>query len=296
MRLWGVLFFVSAGAFAQTTVPEAARVDPIEVQDPPHDQVGPPREYGRLDFKVDPDSYSIISQVRGLSTHKSSYFYPLTYSNPYHGDESELIFQLSAKWRVFDTNFYIAYSQKSFWQWLNRSDSSPFRETNYDPELFYRWIPDASKWNHWGLDAGFEHESNGRGDFVSSRSWNRVYLAPFHAKGKTLAYLKFWYRIPDKDGPSSPTNPRGDENPEIVSYLGWSQFTLSRQIGGDQLISADLRASGRHGRGSVQINWSMPSGNDAVFWGASLFTGYGESLIDYNKSTTRLMLGIMLAR
>ena len=293
------LFLGCASAQAQTTLPEAA----------PEDSPGPttqaPRESGRLDFKVDPDQYSIISQVRGLSTHRSTYFFPATYTREYSGDHTEMVFQLSAKWRVFDTNVYLAYSQKSFWQWINGQESSPFRETNYDPEIFYRWIPDAKKYNHWGADVGFEHESDGKGytppDPVTgqptnlSRSWNRVYLAAFQAKGKGLAYLKFWYRIPE-DEASSPTNQAGDDNPDIEDFLGYGDFTYSRQIGGDQLLTALVRGNPTTNKGAIQVTWSVPSNNHSVFWAASVFNGYGESLTFYNRSITRVMLGIMLAR
>jgi phospholipase A1 len=269
------------GAHAQT-VPEAAP-----------EPTGP-KEYGRLDFKVDPDVYSIISQVRGLSTHKSTYFYPATYSRDFDGDHTEMVFQVSAKWRVFGTNAYLAYSQRSFWQWLNGHDSSPFRETNYDPEVFYRWIPDAKRFNHWGGDVGFEHESNGR-EFPFSRSWNRIYVAPFQAKGKGLGYLKFWYRIPEGDR-SSATNPTGDDNPDILDYMGYGEYTYSRQLGGDQLLTLMGRSNPSTGRGAAQLTWSMPSKEGWVFWGASVFHGYGESLIFYNESITRVMLGVMFAR
>src|SRR5688572_4880795 len=204
-----LLFFAAcATAQAQTTLPEAT----VEEPPPPAKPEPMAKEYGRLDFKVDPDVYSIISQVRGVSTHKSTYFYPVTYSPDFHSERTEMVFQVSAKWRVFGTNAYLAYSQKSFWQWLNGGESSPFRETNYDPEAFYRWIPDRKTFNHWGADIGFEHESNGQ-PFPNSRSWNRIYLAPFQAKGKHLVYLKAWYRIPEGDT-STATNQNGDDNPD----------------------------------------------------------------------------------
>jgi phospholipase A1/A2 len=286
--------FASGGALAQS-VPEAA-AEPTPPEKVP-ERPGPgekPREYGRLDFKVDPDVYSIVSQVRGLSTHKATYFYPASYSHEFDGDHTEMVFQVSAKWRVFGTNAYLAYSQRSFWQWLNGDESSPFRETNYDPEVFYRWIPDKKQFNHWGADFGFEHESNGR-EFPFSRSWNRVYLAPFQAKGKGLAYLKFWYRVPEGDR-STVTNQNGDDNPDLVDSMGYGELTYSRQIGGAQLITLMGRGNPDTGRGAVQVTWSMPSSEGWVFWGASVFHGYGESLIFYDQSVTRVMLGIMLAR
>ncbi len=292
-----VLLLVCGVALAQTTLPEQSvtpDVSSAEKVESKQEQSGKAHEYGRLDFKVDPDVYSVISQVRGLSTHKPTYFYPLSYSPDFRGKHTEMVFQLSAKQQLFGTHLYLAYTQKSFWQFINQDQSSPFRETNYDPEIFYRWIPDPERFDHWGADFGFEHESNG-GEFPSSRSWNRVYLAPFQAKGRHLAYLKFWYRIPE-GGRSTPDNPRGDDNPDISDYYGYSELSFSRQIGGKQLLTGLLRGNARTGRGAVTFTWSVPSHDGSVFYGASVFHGYGESLIHYDEKMTRLMLGVLLAR
>jgi len=252
----------------------------------------------RIGDKVDPDAYAILSEARGLNTHRAMYVYPATYSSDFHGNETELAFQLSGKWRVFGSDFYLAYTQKSFWQFVNGEKSSPFRETNYDPEVFYRWELDKERFNHWALDIGVEHESNGQSfsDPVNrSRSWNRVYVAPFQAKGHHLAYLKFWYRVPEGDS-SSPTNQDGDDNPDITDYLGYGELTFSRQIGNDQLLTGMVRGNPATGYGAVQVTWSIPSEQGWVFWGASVFHGYGESLVFYNEEITRVMLGVLLAR
>lgn len=274
-------------AQAQTTLPEAAP-DPAMAPAPQE------REYGRYEHRIDPDAYSIISTARGLSTHKANYVYPVTWSEDWHGESTEMVFQISAKQRLFGTSLYVAYSQKSFWQWVNSEESSPFRETNYNPEMFYRWLPDRGRFKHWGADIGIEHESNGQ-RFPVSRSWNRVYLAPFQAKGKHLAYLKFWYRIPE-GARSSETNPNGDDNPDIEDYYGNTELSFSRQIGGDQLLTGMLRGNPDTGRGAVQLTWSIPSAEGWVFWGASVFHGYGESLALYDEEVTRVMLGALVAR
>ena len=280
---------------ADATVEPPLATDASVAGNPPEKQPHAPNpEAGRLNFKVDPDGYSIISTVRGLSTHRVSFVFPLTYSRDYYGDNTEMVFQFSAKQRVFGTNFYVAYTQKSFWQYLNQAQSSPFRETNYAPEAFYRWIPAAKAFNHWGADFGFEHESNGR-SIGESRSWNRVYVAPFQAKGKHLAFLKFWYRLPE-GAPSSIDNPNGDDNPDLTDYLGHGELNYSQQIGGEQLLTAWVRGNPATGRGAAAFTWSIPSPGGYAFYGLTVFHGYGESLIDYDQATTRVMAGILLAR
>ena len=268
-----LLFLVGASAWAQ--------------------DAGAPSE-GRIGDKVDPDAYAILSEARGLNTHRPMYLYPATYADEFHGGETEMVFQLSGKWRVFGSDFYLAYTQKSFWQWVNNDKSSPFRETNYAPEIFYRWEFDKKRFNYWSVDLGVEHESNGR-SFPDSRSWNRVYVAPFQAKGRGLAYLKFWYRVPE-GSPSSPTNQDGDDNQDITDFLGYGELSYSRQLGNRQLLTLMVRGNPATGYGATQLTWSMPSDESWVFWGASVFHGYGESLTFYNEEITRLMVGVMLAR
>ncbi len=51
--------------------------------------------------------------------------------------EGELKLQFSVKYEILaETDWYFGYTQKSFWS--IQKESSPFRETNYAPELF--WI------------------------------------------------------------------------------------------------------------------------------------------------------------
>ena len=277
-----VLFFLaSATALAQP----ATETPPKPAADAPADRIGD---------KVDPDAYSILSEARGLNAHRPMYMYPATYAEEFHGGETELVAQLSGKWRVFGSNFYIAYTQKLFWQYLNNEQSSPFRETNYDPEIFYRWEPDKKRFNRWAMDVGIEHESNGR-EFPESRSWNRVYLAPFQAKGRHLIYAKLWYRLPEGSA-SSATNQDGDDNPDITDYMGYGELTASRQVGEGQLVTGMVRGNPATGYGAVQLTYSLPSEGGWVFWAASVFHGYGESLVFYDEKITRFMIGVMLAR
>lgn len=245
-------------------------------------------------FHPDPNAYSIVSVANGLSTHKPMYVLPYTYSTAYDGRHTEVEFQISAKQKLFGTNLYFAYTQKSFWQLYNRKESSPFRETDYNPELFYRWTPQFKWINHWGTDIGFEHESNGKG-LPNSRSWNRLYIAPFQAKGKYLVYLKFWYRLPEK-AKTSPTDAEGDDNPDIQRYLGHAELQIQRQFFQNQLAHLTVRDNPATGKGSVAFTYSIPSHDGSLFYCINFFSGYGESLIDYNRAITRVGIGVMMVR
>ena len=245
-------------------------------------------------FKRDPDAYSMVSATEGLSAHKPTYILPFTYSPDYTGSRSEVIFQISAKQRLFARNLYFGYTQKSFWELYNQKQSAPFRETDYNPEMFYRWILDPQQYHHWGADIGFEHESNGQ-SVPQSRSWNRIYFSPFQARGKQLAYFKIWYRIPEGEK-SSPDAARGDDNPDIERYMGYGEIQFQRQFDDEGQFAFQLHGNPATGRAGGWLMYSRPNADHSLFYCIRLWQGYGESLIDYNTSVTRLGIGVMLAR
>lgn len=243
----------------------------------------------------DLDAYTLINDRSGLSFHKPMYVWPVTYSPDYSGEDTELIFQVGLKQRLFARNFFFGYTQKSFWQVYNSDDSRPFRETNYNPELFYRWKPKKPICAGCGLDIGFDHESNGQ-EVVDSRSWNRIILALYRQSGDTLLHLRAWYRLPE-DAKKTPDDPKGDDNPDIADFYGYGELRLQRKLFGERnhMIATMLRGNPATGKGAVQLNYSLPLGDDA-FWSLNLWHGYGESLIDYNNSITRISFGVTLAR
>ena len=236
---------------------------------------------------ADTEVLSLIQSANGLSVHKEMYLLPVTTSNRYYGAKTEMEFQLSVKERILNSNFYFGYTQKSFWQAYDFANSSPFRETNYNPEIFYRTGGTNVKIGQWKMDVGFEHESNGQSGAIS-RSWNRVYVAPYLPRHDSLWYLKLWYRIPVDLGV--------DDNPDILDYMGYGELHFKKRFGHGQLVHAMLRGNPSTGRGAISINYSIPGPSDNYFYLIRLFSGYGESLIDYNHEVNRIGFGIILAR
>jgi phospholipase A1 len=245
-------------------------------------------------FRVNPDEWSLVGAARGLSLHRPIYIYPITHSPQYDGNEADFVFQISIKHRLFGTNTFFGYTQRSFWQIWDAANSRPFRDTNYNPEIFYRWRPGFDGWEEYGFDIGLEHESNGR-SVERSRSWNRIYGAVFISRGRSLYYLKTWYRLPEdrKDGPD---DPRGDDNPDIYRFYGYGELHFARQIGNQQQISGMFRANPATGKGAATLTYSVPNSSRTMFYSVRLWHGYGETLLDYNRSTTRILLGVMLSR
>ncbi len=239
--------------------------------------------------------FPLISVGTGLTQHKEMFFQPLTYANEYYGKQTEVIFQLSGKYQIFRSRFYCAYKQISFWQAYDVGNSSPFRETNYNPELFYRFEEKSWGSGRAGADAGFEHESNGQA-MPLSRSWNLLYAAPYYHGKQWLAYVKLRYRIPESPK-ETPGSAEGDDNPDITDYLGWSDIHFYYSFPNQHQVHLLVRGYIGTDKGIVSLNWSIPIpslGNSFILVSGS--SGYGESLADYNKSINRVGVGFMFNR
>jgi phospholipase A1 len=242
-----------------------------------------------------PYEFPLIQTGTGLTLHKEMFVQPFTYAEVYDGSQAEVVFQLSAKHDIFGSGFYLAYSQISFWQAYDRNNSSPFRDTNYNPEVFYR-APETT-WGSGllGADAGFEHESNGQ-PVPMSRSWNLLYLAPYYHGDNWLAYVKLRYRVPEEKK-ETPLSPLGDDNPDITDYLGYSDVHLYYLLANEHLLHFLTRGFVGTGKGNVSLTYSLPvPRSEGGFIMFRLFHGYGESLLDYNRTITRIGIGLMFNR
>ena len=184
---------------------------------------------------------------------------------------------------------------RAFWQAYNEDISAPFRETNYEPELF--WVTPVP-WTILGGDAtlfalGLSHQSNGRSQ-PFSRSWNRLYGSVIWERWRYVFHFKAWWRIPE-DEKDDPLDAEGDDNPDIEDYLGNFEFTVAyRKF--DHEVSVMLRNNldREDNRGAIQIDWTFPL--QRRFRGyLQFFNGYGESLIDYNAHIERIGVGILLS-
>jgi phospholipase A1 len=240
----------------------------------------------------DVEEFSLVSDRSRLSFHKPMYLMPLTYSQDFPGDDTEVVFQVSLKQQLFKRMLYFGYTQKSFWQLYDGRDSRPFRETNFNPELFLRFK--ALGGTRWGVDGGADHESNGK-PLPDSRSWNRLWLAGYNETGNHLVHFKVWYRLPEQ-ARETPDDPKGDDNPDIEDYLGYGELTLQRRFFASRHQgSLMLRINPMTGYGAASLTWSAPLG-DYAYWMLHAFHGYGESLADYDREITRLGIGVALSR
>ena len=181
-----------------------------------------------------------------------------------------------------------AYTQTSWFQMTNVDDSSPFRETNYKPQLFLAWMknyPLIAGWKLSEIETGVLHESNGRDDSeLRSRSWNRIYTRLSASKGNWRVQIKPWWRIPEKKD--------DDDNPDIEHYRGHMDFIVDYYTPTHQ-VYLKTHYNPKYGKGGVELSYSYPLTHYIRFY-AQYYGGYGESLIDYNKNIQRFGMGISL--
>ena len=246
----------------------------------------------QISANQDPADYQMIRTGSGLSLHKEMFMLPFTYSNEYNNKQTEAVFQISAKHRIFGLRLYFAYTQISFWQAYDKDNSAPFRETNYNPELFYRFKPFSYASGHIGADLGFEHESNGQKPPVS-RSWNLLYVSPYFYNSDFLLHLKLRYRVPE-DEKETPDASVGDDNPDITDYLGYSDIYFYYNLPHNHTIHLKARGNLGTGKGGFYIMYNFPvPKSDNSFFTIRFSHGYGESLVDYKRSLTRIGIGIL---
>lgn len=226
--------------------------------------------------------------------------YNWTLSNGVSGVQNgEMQFQLSFKIPLANIpwangQFAFGYTQVSFWQIF--SNSPYFRETNYAPEFmsYFDYKTTAVGLNNIHTTFGLLHQSNGRGG-EEERSWNRVYTEVLLEWDHFFLGLKPWYRIPEQQK-SSPTDARGDDNPDIERYLGYGELTAGYQNKGWSLqLTARNNLLGSQNNGSTQLDLTLPIWHDAKFY-IQVFEGYGLDLIDYNRRITHIGCGVLLAK
>lgn len=235
-----------------------------------------------------------------LTPHKPSYLL-LTYNSepnqapyiPATGvseplKDTELKFQFSIKAPIWldmfesDSDLYFAYSSTSWWQAFNDDLSAPFRETNYEPEVFIRNVSDSRflGMNIAGWQLGFNHQSNGQTEPLS-RSWNRILAqANVELTSDLAVQLRTWYRIPESS--------EVDDNPLIYRYLGYGDIRTV-WAPNNNTFTAMVRPAPE--KTSFEVTWSYPISRVFRVY-AQYYNGYGESLIDYNFDTERLGIGI----
>lgn len=202
---------------------------------------------------------------------------------------ADALFQISIRQRLtksylpFNSFAYLTYTQKSFWDIY--ADSSPFRDTNYNPGIGVgKYIIKDNKLKGAAF-IQIEHESNGR-DSLDSRSWNYLsfFIKYFYNPRLTLT-LKAWIPVVD-----------GDNNQDLLDYRGLATFTGNFISKNDKWwFSAELTP--RKGFGNVNTTLTAAfrvSKRQNQYIYARFYNGKGDSLIEYNKYSMNIRFGICI--
>ena len=258
------------------------------------------------DFETYKANYLLITKNSNVNNTPSSPSRPNTGDR--NLDSEDVKFQLSLKSEMLNniplirdlpyvtsSRVWGAYTQQSYWQIFNAEASRPLRENNYEPELILSLGIDnevdgvKKEYIPRMLNLGIVHQSNGR-DNPLSRSWNRVYLeGGFELTDRLSLLVRPWWRIPE--------NKEDDDNPDIEKYMGYGDMTLrweteSRDTAVSLLLRNNLRSDNK---GFAQIDLQQRVFNNPYLKLHLLAsTGYGETLLDYNRSQNVLGLGISL--
>lgn len=208
---------------------------------------------------------------------------------------NQVKFQFSVRYRMIaEAPLYFAYTQRSFWDLYDWERSTPFRESNYNPALFWEFRPRSGTVLR-ATRLGIDHESNGKLG-LSSRSWNRVFL-----ESSIVIVDGRWRLQPRINAPFA----IADENRDILDFLGPGELMVE-YVSSAVPDHSRLQLTVRKGLGwnwrrfSWRVDWFLspltafglaPFGlNPSMV--IQLWRGYGESLIDYDQFLTRFRAGI----
>ena len=206
--------------------------------------------------------------------------------------------QISLKYKLIgDLGLFVAYTQTMFWD-LGK-ESSPFKDVNYNPELFYTLkFEDAGILK--SIDLGiYEHKSNGRSG-LDSRAWSRSYI-----KFNTVSQFYKWTFNWDTKIFALYDFGLDKTNYDIGKYMGFWETTISFVnffdlkdfIDRAQLyfsffsggkLSQSISKGGQELGFKIRLGW----GKFNPFLFAQLYHGYNESLLDYNKEYFAYRFGL----
>ena len=123
--------------------------------------------------------------------------------------------QTSFKYNVF-SQFYISYTQLIYWDLFSKS--SPFKDINCNPEIFYR-LKFNNKFFVKFLQAGYFHKSNGK-DGIADRSMDRVNVTSsadifVTSRVNVMWKQEYWYNFHVSS-----------RNKDVFEYIGFQKQDL----------------------------------------------------------------------
>jgi phospholipase A1 len=257
--------------------------------------------YKGINKSLDKETLNTIKQyvesMYSIKAHNANYFLPISYrgsgeyptTNGHTAQTIETEFQFSVKYDFYANLFNLSevysfgYTQRSFWQLYE--ESAFFRETNYNPEVFIT-VP-VGHMKHFdyfkALRLSFEHKSNGRGG-EEERSWNYAVGTFYFQTWFFFTELQLWHNVGNLK-----------YNKDLMDYMGYGEieFIVPYKKSLFKLMSRNSFSSKR----ATELSYSYPlSRSKDIFLYLKGFSGYGESLIDYNHKLNKIGIGFSISR
>ncbi len=256
----------------------------------------------------------------GFNAYKENYFLPFGYADSIYPE-----YVASDQYREFEAEFQYSFSvdlvadlfgleeiygvsmtQHGFWQLY--TPSSPFREINYNPEIYilFPLLGSADVIGLKSVTLTISHESNGQGNIESldinksnytefnqnyfknrSRSWNYLSAVFGFQFSQVFADLTLWSRVDFA---------KTDDNPDLIDYIGHGELSLT-YITGEHNFKTTGRYNTSTQKGAIKLAWSYPVyERESIYWYVKFFSGYGESLIDYDRYVHKASVGFSFSR
>ena len=254
-----------------------------------------------------PTSWSVIgSDSVNTQPSSSAAGHTAATVTPYNTVETRI--QLSVRTKVAEglltqgdasrrDSLWFGYTQQSYWQLFSPDISRPFRNTDHEPEVTYIYPTDAELPGGWRLrysGVSLVHQSNGQ-SLPLSRSWNRTVLMAGMEKGNLRLTGRIWHRLPEDAG--------DDDNPEIADTVGRAEVAAAWDVNPFNTLAMTVRHSWTNStNGSVRLEWLKSFGDagaanstrSGLRFHTQVFSGFGDSLLDYNRRRTVLSVGLSL--
>ena len=244
------------------------------------------------------------SLVERFSIHDETYLLPIYYAieplptpvgagnKSYNRFESK--FQVSFKLLVsrnlfYNIGLYFAYTQKTFFQVYSPKFSSPFRDSDFMPELVL-YKPLNIKFlsgELYNIRFGYSHTSNGEGidyiGFIKSRGIDRIFSEFMYKIDDFKLALKIW--IFSRSDPAA-----------IKRYMGYSSLKLNYDLHDHNFMLnvSNLVHNYLKYKGNFKLEYRYDL-FDRVGLYAQYFYGYGDNLYQYNIKSQHVGFGVAIA-
>jgi phospholipase A1 len=195
-------------------------------------------------------------------------------------------FQISIRQRVFESvspvnaSLFFTYTHKSFWDLYKKS--SPMTDNNYNPGLTLTKSVIFRDKLIGMTSFSFEHESNGR-DSLASRSWNYFTLSGALFYGNHLSTrARLWYGW------------TGSDNHDMFNFRGYGLIAIDYRSTEDRFgVSLVMNPCREALNTSLKLSLK-PYKKAHHYLYLQWYQGYGENLLNYNRYTSMVRLGICI--